>query len=54
MRIYKRAQTFLYYAVLIAVVAAALAIMTGYIKRRIMGSYKAAGDAFGEGEQSYW
>jgi len=49
-----KAQAILYYALLIAFVAAALAVMTGYIQRRILGSYKAAGDKFGEGEQSPW
>jgi hypothetical protein len=49
-----KSQTILYYAVLIAFVAAALLVMSGYIQRRIMGSYKEAGDRFSDGEQAVW
>tara|TARA_Y100000031_G_C8091351_1_gene324298 strand:+ start:405 stop:575 length:171 start_codon:yes stop_codon:yes gene_type:complete len=49
-----KSQAFLYYALLIAFVSVALFVMSGYLKRRIMGTYKAAGDAYGEGEQSNW
>jgi len=53
-QIRNKAQAILYYALLIAFAAAALAVMTGYIQRRIIGSYKAAGDRFGDGEQTAW
>jgi uncharacterized protein (UPF0333 family) len=45
-----RAQAILAYAVLILFVVSALIAMSGYIKRRIQGSYKQAGDAFGQEE----
>ncbi len=47
-----KAQAILSYAVLIAVVVAALLAMSGYLKRKIQGSYKSAGDAFGQEEVS--
>jgi hypothetical protein len=53
-KISRKSQTILYYAVLIAFAAAALLVMGGYIQRRVMGSYKEAGDRFSDGEQSAW
>ncbi|MBN3040553.1 MAG: hypothetical protein JW867_05455 [Candidatus Omnitrophica bacterium] len=49
-----KAQAALYYAILIVFVAVALFAMSGYLRRRIMGTYKGAGDAYGEGEQAVW
>lgn len=39
------------YALLIAFVAAALLAMAGYMRKRIQGKYKEAGDTFGLQEQ---
>lgn len=50
MRKTRKAQEFLMYAALIAVIAAALVLMSGYISRRVMGVYQSAGDAIGGGE----
>jgi Flp pilus assembly pilin Flp len=47
----KKSQAVLYYAALIGFVAVTLIIMAGYIQRHIEGSYKKAGDAFGDEEQ---
>ncbi len=49
-----KSQTVLYYAALIAAVAIALAIIGGYVQRRVLGSYKEAGDRFSDGEQTAW
>jgi len=46
-----KAQSFLIYAALIAFVVAALLAMSSYIQRSVQGTYKAAGDAFGDEEQ---
>lgn len=46
----KKAQEFLVYAMLIAVIAAVLVLMSGYISRRVMGVYQSAGDSIGGGE----
>ena len=51
MRKQTKAQSFLIYAALIAFVAVALIAMSSYIQRNIQGTYKAAGDAFGDEEQ---
>ena len=51
---HKKSQTILYYALLIAFVAFALTVMAGYIQRRVLGSYKEAGDRFSDGEQAVW
>jgi len=45
-----KSQTILLYAALIAFVAVALLVMSGYIQRSIQGTYKSAGDAFGDEE----
>ncbi len=49
-----KSQTVLYYAMLIIFVAVALMVMGGYIQRRVLGSYKEAGDKFSDGEQAVW
>lgn len=46
-----KSQSILIYAALIAFVVAALLAMSSYIQRSIQGTYKAAGDAFGDEEQ---
>lgn len=46
----KKAQEFLVYATLIAVIAAVLVLMSSYISRRVMGVYQSAGDSIGGGE----
>jgi len=43
----KKAQEILGYAVLMVIVVAALLSMMGYVRRRVQGSYKKVGDAFG-------
>jgi hypothetical protein len=45
-----KAQAMLAYAALIALVVVALLAMSGYIQRRVQGSYKNAGDSVGQGE----
>lgn len=50
MRQKKKAQDSLVYAVLIAAIATALVIMSGYIQRRVQGVYQSTGDAIGGGE----
>ena len=45
-----KAQSIIIYAALIAFVVAALLAMSSYIQRSIQGTYKAAGDAFGDEE----
>ena len=47
----RRGQGMLEYAILIAIVVAALIAMQGYIRRAIQGKYRAAADVFGQGEQ---
>jgi Flp pilus assembly pilin Flp len=47
----RKAQTILEYAVVAAVVVAALLAMQSYIKRAIQGKYREAADVFGGGEQ---
>ena len=51
MKINKKSQTILGYAVLIVVVVAAIIAMSVYMKRRVQGSYKRSADVFGQGEQ---
>lgn len=51
MRKKTKSQSFLVYAALIAFVVAALLAMSSYIQRSVQGTYKAAGDAFGDEEQ---
>ncbi|MDD4182868.1 MAG: hypothetical protein PHT53_03500 [Candidatus Omnitrophica bacterium] len=46
----KKAQEFLVYATLIAVIAVILVLMSSYISRRITGLYQSAGDGIGGGE----
>lgn len=46
-----KSQAFLVYALLIAVFAATLIVLSGYIQRRVQGIYQAAGDSIGDGEQ---
>lgn len=46
-----KSQGILGYALLIAVVVAALIAMSVYMKRRIQGGYKKSVDVFGQGEQ---
>jgi len=46
-----KSQNILGYALLIAVVVAALIAMSVYMKRRIQGSYKKSADVFGQEEQ---
>jgi len=45
-----KSQAMLAYAALIALVVVALLAMSGYIQRRVQGSYKNAGDSVGQGE----
>jgi Flp pilus assembly pilin Flp len=45
-----KAQSYLIYAALVALIAASLIIISGYLRQRIQGSYKQAGDALGMGE----
>ena len=47
----QRGQGMIEYAVLIAVVTAALLGMSVYTKRALAGKWKAVGDAFGYGRQ---
>ncbi len=49
-----KAQSTLTYAALIAFVAMTLIVMSGYVQRRVQGSYKQAADAFGDEEQLGW
>ena len=51
MMINKKSQAILGYALLIAVVVAAIIAMSVYMKRRIQGSYRKSADVFGQGEQ---
>ena len=51
MRTSKSSQVILAYAILIVVVIAVFLSMSGYIKRRLQGSYKKAADVFGLEEQ---
>ena len=44
-------QSVIEYAVLIAVVAAAIIGMSVYSKRALMGKWRSVGDAFGSGRQ---
>ena len=46
-----KSQLILGYALLIAVVVAALIAMSVYMKRRVQGGYKRSIDVFGQGEQ---
>jgi Flp pilus assembly pilin Flp len=46
-----KSQTFLEYAVLIGVVAAALVAMRVYMVRVVQEKYRQSADVFGEGEQ---
>lgn len=46
-----KSQNILGYALLIAVVVAALIAMSVYMKRRIQGGYKKSADVFGQEEQ---
>ena len=46
-----KSQSILGYALLIAIVVAALLAMSVYMKRRIQGSYKKSADVFGQEEQ---
>lgn len=46
-----KSQAILSYALLIALVVAALIAMSVYIKRRVQGGYKKSADVFGQGEQ---
>jgi len=46
-----KVQVVLAYAILIAVVAAAVISMSSYLKRRLQGSYKKAADVYGLEEQ---
>jgi len=50
MRQKRKAQDFLVYATLIAAIATALILMSGYIQRRVQGVYQSTGDAIGGGE----
>lgn len=45
-----KTQTIIIYAALIAFVVAALLAMSTYIQRSIQGTYKAAGDGWGDEE----
>lgn len=47
----KRGALAIEYAVLIAIVVAALIGMSAYIKRALSGKWRQAGDAFGYGRQ---
>lgn len=47
----RRGQTALEYAVLIAVVVAALVGMSIYVKRSLSGKWREVGDTFGHGRQ---
>ncbi|MBD3263843.1 MAG: hypothetical protein GF375_01920 [Candidatus Omnitrophica bacterium] len=47
----KQSQSYLTYALLMAVAAVAIAMMAGYIARRTQGSYKQAADTYGLEEQ---
>ncbi|MBP7087747.1 MAG: hypothetical protein KBB01_00465 [Candidatus Omnitrophica bacterium] len=51
MRTSKQSQVILVYAILIVVIIAVFLAMSGYIKRRLQGSYKKAADTFGLEEQ---
>ena len=46
----RKSQAVVIYAALIAFVAVTLIVMSVYLQRRIQGSYKAAGDAYGREE----
>ena len=46
-----KSQTILAYALLFAVVAAAILAMSVLIKRRVQGGYKRSADVFGQEEQ---
>jgi Flp pilus assembly pilin Flp len=50
-RLNKKSQTFLEYAVLIALAAAALIAMGAYMAKAVQGKYRQSADVFGEGEQ---
>jgi hypothetical protein len=45
-----KAQTYLIYAGVVAIVATTLIIISGYIMQKVQGSYKQAGDSLGLGE----
>lgn len=46
-----KSQSILGYALLIAIVVAALIAISTYMKRRVQGSYRKAADVYGQGEQ---
>ena len=47
----KKGSLSLEYAVLLAIVVAALITMSGYIRRSLCGRWRDVGDAFGQGRQ---
>lgn len=47
----RKSQSYLTYALLMAVAAVAIAMMAGYIARRTQGSYKRSADSYGLEEQ---
>lgn len=47
----RKAQSFITYAFLIAVLVAALIAMTGIIRNAIQGKFRQTADTFGQGEQ---
>lgn len=47
----RKTQSLLMYSALIVVVLITLLIIQNYVRTKIEGVYKTAGDAFGEGEQ---
>jgi len=51
MRKYSKSQSMLAYAALFGLVAAALIILSIYLKRSIQGRYRQSADVFGQGTQ---
>jgi len=47
----KKAQTFVAYAALIAIIVAALIVIGRYLSRSLQGKYRDSGDVFGGGTQ---
>lgn len=51
MKMNKKAQSFIEFAILIAVIAIALVAMRVYFLRSVQGKFREAGDVFGGGDQ---
>lgn len=49
-KVQNKAQSYIMYATVVAIVAISLMIIWGYLQQRVQGSYKQAGDALGQGE----